>query len=208
MFGLKKLAGLAAAALVASAMAVSAAPVISVSNTLPAPVANPLATSKTVGVFENVIGNQCSPAGAFDCQPGIFARSPWENTAYHATGQYTSISGGNSATYTPGGLFSGLSLVWGSPDTYNTLQIVLSGPDGATHSIIPSIGNGLIPPEGSLAKFVTITGVTFDSVTFLSGTNAFEFANLTLTPVPLPAAAWLMLAGLGGLGLVARRRAA
>jgi hypothetical protein len=211
MFGLKKLAGLAAAALVASAMAVSAAPVISVSNTLPVPVANPLATSKTnvgTGVLENVIGNQCSPAGAFNCQSGIFARSPWEGTAYHATGQYTSISANNTATYTPGGLFNQISFVWGSPDTYNTLEIVLSGPGGSTDTIIPSNTNGLLPPAGSLAKFVIVSNVVFDTVTFKSGQNAFEFANLALTPVPLPAAGLLLFGALGGLGLMARRRSA
>jgi hypothetical protein len=211
MLNFRKLAGLAAAALVASVMAASAAPVIAVSNTLPVPVANPLATSKTAvgtGVLENVIGNKCTSSAAFDCQSGIYARSPWEGTAYHATGQYTSISGGNQATYTPGGLFNQVSFVWGSPDTYNTLQIILSGPGGSTESIIPSTTNGLLPPAGSLAKFVIISAITFDTITFKSGTNAFEFANLTLTPVPLPAAGLLLLAGLGGVGLLSRRRAA
>ena len=48
-----------------------------------------------------------------------------------------------------------------------------------------------------------IDAVASSNVQFVSGSKIQQF-----TPVPLPAAAWLLLSGVGGLGLFARRRRA
>ena len=100
-----------------------------------------------------------------------------------------------------------LSFLWGSVDNYNILKLYNNG------SLVATILNTDISPSptnaaGRGASYVTISGVTFDEIRFSADTNAFEFSNLSSTPVPLPAAAWLLLSGLAGLGFVGRRKAA
>ncbi|NRB36777.1 MAG: VPLPA-CTERM sorting domain-containing protein, partial [Rhodobacteraceae bacterium] len=52
--------------------------------------------------------------------------------------------------------------------------------------------------------FVAFTG-EYDAVKFDSGSsNAFEFSNVST--VPLPASAFLLMAGLGGLAAMRRRK--
>lgn len=187
-----------AAALVAVGLAAPAAAVTIttelVTDTTPGVnFANPEADVITGTVFENVTG---SVSGV--------RRSPWEGTTFFDDGLYTSVSGGATATYNFDRLQTGLSFVWGSPDDYNDLTLTLLSDSSST----TINGAAVQPPIAVGANLVTITGFTFDRLVFASGQNAFEFANLSTTPIPLPAAGWMLIAALSGLGLLSRKRAA
>jgi hypothetical protein len=96
---------------------------------------------------------------------------------------------------------SSLSFLWGSVDTYNTLQFYLGG---LLQDQVNSFAWASQLTYG--ASYVTVAGVTFDEIRFGSpNTDAFEFSNLSTTAVPIPAAAWLLGSGLLGLFAVGRR---
>ena len=136
-----------------------------------------------------------------DSVPSVF-RSPWQGTGLEGSLSYTSVRNGTAGYNVTG---TGVTLFWGSPDTYNTLTFWagLNG-TGASASIL---GSALVPP-GTLGSghdlVVILTDFLFQSVTFSSTSPAFEFANFATTPIP--AALPLFATGLGMMGWLARRR--
>jgi len=159
------------------------------------PTANPSPSSTTPVFLDNVAGNQSSGGT-------LVARTPWEGSIWENSGAFSSVQAGGSATFTFAGEQDGLSLIWGSPDDYNDLTITLTG-GGAPVSINGADVQG---PVGELASLVIIKDVLFSSVLFESSTNAFEFANLTPSPVPLPAGVFLMGTAIAGFGVMRRRK--
>ena len=156
------------------------------------------ATSTTGTVYEGLVG----------AYP--FAADPYNNTAFAGVASYVAVSGGASATYEIAST-STFSLLWGTPDSYNTLSFYLDG------VLVDSVGGSEIVTQseyGNTAAYVVITTSTaFNQVVFSSSSNSFEYAIPTVdgivptpAPVPLPAAAPLLLAGIGALGFAARRR--
>jgi hypothetical protein len=136
---------------------------------------------------------------------GVY-RSPFEGLGAGQFGriQYWNVGGGDTALLNLGWLRGSLSLLWGSPDTYNTLKLINSG-TGAFQTIIPAL-NGT--PGTVTTTLVTISGFAFDRVEFKSNSPALEFSNVSVASVPVPAAGLMLLLALGGLAALRQRKAA
>jgi hypothetical protein len=132
-----------------------------------------------------------------------------------AAGQYLSTGIGDIIlTFTT--VQTGLSLLWGSIDGYNSLQLfngatpgsVVTGAMASNAAGVPD--NGFQGFQGS--AFITLTGELFDRVVFSSTNFSYEFGALIAAErgfaVPTPASLALFGAGLFALAAVQRRRRA
>ena len=112
--------------------------------------------------------------------------------------------------------------------TFHATPLFHSEEAGYTFRLMQNVA-GTFTPTGAEWKFMVAPGPTmhqnwlpellplgpgeyiFDQVEFnlVNGTLVKPFAyhlEMTVAPVPLPAAAWLLLSGLGAVGAIARRR--
>jgi hypothetical protein len=89
-----------------------------------------------------------------------------------------------------------------------TTQPIVGGVPAGSTPVTPWMG--LAPGDNSMtASFSGIQSGTYilDVAGIASGTSGGSYiGSVDLQPVPLPAAIWLMLSGLGGLGALARKR--
>jgi hypothetical protein len=141
-------------------------------------------------------------------KPGISAQP--QKGAVSADDKWASVAGGNSATLSFAAGTNYVGFLWGSVDTYNTVRFF----DGASEIAAFKGGNGGLGvnevPQGdgnqAVAQYFNFFAPSITSVKFESGGNAFEIDNVSAVPEPGTYA--LMLAGLGALGFMAKRRKA
>ncbi len=100
-----------------------------------------------------------------------------------------------------------VSFLWGSPDMFNSLTVNSTG----SGQVFTATSLGFPVTNGDQSfnqavQFTALAGAKITSLVFSSSDNAFESANFSITPIPEPETYALMMAGLGVMGFVARRR--
>jgi hypothetical protein len=162
------------------------------------------------GTTLNVGGNSLVLDGSSQVVNGTTGNyaAPW-NPATNAadTNNYISVYGGGTATFTLASPAQYVGLLWGSVDSYNTLELVTTtGTYSYTGSQVIADADGYQGSGGSIyANFESTSPIT--EVIFQSSTNSFEFDNLAVvSSVPLPAALPLLGSTLLGVGAIGRWR--
>ncbi|MFM7703607.1 MAG: PEP-CTERM sorting domain-containing protein [Rubrivivax sp.] len=136
--------------------------------------------------------------------------SPVINTVgnWGAVPRESSVNG-VSATLNLGPGISGVSFLWGSPDTYNSV-IVNTNAGSKTFSAAELLGASKVTSDRNTAYYVNFkvagTASAITSLSFISSQQAFEFSNVAAVPEPGTYA--MMLGGLMAVGAVTRRRRA
>jgi len=146
---------------------------------------------------------------------GVY-RSPFENfdgslgPGYGITNPFASIQAGGFALYNFDGPENSFSMLWGSPDAFNTLSFY-SGVNGAGSVLLTLTGSDmLIQTFGHDLLQIDFGDQFFQSVLLTTSANAFEYTNMQASdPVlatPIPPALPLFATGLSALGLLGWRR--
>ncbi len=154
-----------------------------------------LAANDTTGnVLENVSGSVNG-----------LRRSPWDTTS-NKDATYTSIGANSTAGYNFSSLVRGISFLWGSIDHWNKITFLNDGKVVDTLFGDDVYNNSVAIPARGYANIDIIAAASFNRVVFESTRNAFEFANLQVSAVPLPAALPLYGAGVALLGFMGWRK--
>jgi len=144
---------------------------------------------------------------------GVYAAPAFSSTSFDG-GQYLAIEGQQSEIFTPTAPIGDLSVYLGSLDSYNSISVTFSRGGSVTYtgddiaSMSGAVDNGNQTSGDSNGRLTIFFSSPVASVTFGSGSNAFEIASVATSAVPEPAAWSMMLIGLGAMGAILRRRRA
>jgi hypothetical protein len=120
-----------------------------------------------------------------------------------------SAAGGSTflASYTFSSNIYEVGFFWGTPDSHNTVTLY----DGA--NLVGSVSGGTFGLGGGGSsgegRYVNLSafGATFNKITFqTAAAYSGEFDNIAINAVPEPGEWAMMIAGLGVVSLIARRR--
>jgi hypothetical protein len=145
---------------------------------------------------------------------GLLHAQPFGSTGnYYAVGPNDGSPG--TIDLTAIGDIVNISLLWGSVDTYNTLEFLAA--DGTT-VLATFVGNDIFNPANGARNdpntnpvvLFNLTGSDQSAFSYLrlgSTENAFEIDNIAINSgVPEPATWGMMLLGFAGIGMTMRRR--
>jgi hypothetical protein len=116
----------------------------------------------------------------------------------------TNNGGGSTSTLTLASGITGVSFLWGSADTFNSVRVNTN----AGSQTFTAAALGLTTPNGAGYVNFRVSGAAsaITSLNFISSQTAFEFSNVSAVPEPGTYA--MLLSGLMAVGFVARRRRA